>query len=811
MNTIICPFCGSENPSKSRECSVCGANLDSLPSGVIHSKNKREKESPKPIVTKNSSEPVIPDWIKERMQQQKEKPRESFENYMDIIFKSSMDDPAPLPEKKEKNEAVLQPKLPSFQLWEDNALRENRTVPKLTEEDEVYIDFSEFRPARKWDDEIPESETPNETGKSVESLVDPALIEPDEETKSAPSDYDGAMDYSHSPEKIREAYDMPEVEEILHQTDEELKKASSKEPDDSMDYSHSPEKVREAYGMPEEEKKLSETGEEFIDPALIDSEDSMDYSQTSEKVSETYDIPENEGTASNESEEVQIEAPVDIDEDSLISDLISDMDETEKKDPVLALRKEQESEELYRNQTDDMISFIEDQSAAENESSSVTKPQIPEPAEPISESSETPVPSPDEAAGKENGSEAEINAETLSESFDDSEKEPFDSLSKSDGFTEAMLLDQILQNQGYFPQTGRTNEDSYETSGAINTGKSEIAEEPIPGKEDTAEIPWNLFENGAMSIPQYNADADYQTFERESLTDVIGNSPSYQRRMIVSLIERVVRTENTIHLPVEEKLRDTGFLPKITFLILAIAGILVFLLSGIADPFTRNRQTTSAAVSGFQEFAKGTSEDAMIVIDYSPAYASELSPAVEVLIRDLRGKGIEPVIAAVNPASSVLIRNMGEKFTYLPANAVSIRERLAEKDIPGTVFLFTTEISSVRIWADQLYHSGIRLALVTSSQISPLAQPYIDSGMAEAGITELDDILAYGGAESDPREKLAVWYLCILALISSLFGFLVRFLDSEPAKKGVTPASGKQFNRMSEADDMGKRGQSEDV
>ena len=201
----------------------------------------------------------------------------------------------------------------------------------------------------------------------------------------------------------------------------------------------------------------------------------------------------------------------------------------------------------------------------------------------------------------------------------------------------------------------------------------------------------------------------------------------------------------------------------------------------------------------------------MIVMDYSPAYASELSPAAEVLIGELRGKGIEPLIAAVNPASSGLIRNMGEEFTFLPANALSIRERLAENDIPGTVFLFTTEISSVRIWADQLYHSGVRLALVTSSQISPLAQPYIDSGMAGAAITELDDILAYGGTETEPREKLAIWYLCVLALVSTLFGFLVRFLDSEPAKKVVTPAGGKPFNRMSEADDMGKRGQSEDV
>lgn len=762
MNTIICPFCGSENPSNSRECSVCGANLDSLPSGVIPSKNKQKKESPKPGVTKNSSEPVIPDWIKERMQQQKEKPRESFENYVDIIFKSSMDESAPLPEKNEKKESVLQPQLPAFQSLEDHALQEKQGVPELNEEDEVYKDFSVFRPARKWDDEIPDGEIKPETGKSAESSVDPSLIEPDEEMKEAVLfDPDQSMDYSHSPEKIREAYDMAEKTEDILKTDEVLKEGAPTDLEDPMDYSHSTEKVREAYGMPEKE-----------------------------------------GSVSDETKEAPVETPVDIDADSLISDLISDINEAENKESALPERIDQGTEELYRDQSDDMISFIEDQSAAENEKSSITEPQIQEPKELNIEPSETPASSLDESEPK---------GDTPSESSDDPENEDFDTLSKSDGFTEAMVLDQILQNQGFFPQTGGTNAIPYETIDAIDTGKNETAEEPIPGKEDTAEIPWNLFESGTMSIPQYAADSDYQTFEREPLTNVIGNSPSYQRRMIVSLIDRVVRTENTIHLPVEEKIRETGLLPKITFLILAIAGILVFLLSGIADPFTRSRQTTSAAVSGFHAFTDETSTDAMIVIDYSPAYASELSPAVEVLIKELRGKGIEPLITAVNPASSGLIQNMGEKFVFLPANAVSIRERLAEKDIPGTVFLFTTEISSVRVWADQLYHSDIRLALITSSQISPLAQPYIDSGMVGAAVTALDDILAYGGTEENPREKLAVWYLCVLALISTLFGFLVRFLDSEPAKKGVTPAGGKQFNRMSEADDMGKRRQSEDV
>ena len=120
---------------------------------------------------------------------------------------------------------------------------------------------------------------------------------------------------------------------------------------------------------------------------------------------------------------------------------------------------------------------------------------------------------------------------------------------------------------------------------------------------------------------------------------------------------------------------------------------------------------------------------------------------------------------------------------WWPAGVISIRSRIASGDLPGQIWLLTSESGSVRSWAEQMAISDgdHKLHILAAGQLEPLLSPYLDSGLAASAMSNGRDLRHYGTNDDHADRKLyAVWYLAALLPLAWAGGVFTKFLRIDP-------------------------------
>ena len=183
-------------------------------------------------------------------------------------------------------------------------------------------------------------------------------------------------------------------------------------------------------------------------------------------------------------------------------------------------------------------------------------------------------------------------------------------------------------------------------------------------------------------------------------------------------------------------------------------------------------------------------ENALVVIDYTPAYGAELDGPAAKLIEDLADHAEKVYLSSLNPAAMPIVQQLLSEHKeqvefagWWPAGVISIRARLAAGEIPEQVWLITSESGSVRDWAEQLAVSAepSSLHVLGSGQLEPMLGSYLLSGLVKSAMCRDWDMIRYGKESvSQERTQIAVLYLAALLPLAWLGGIAARFLKSDP-------------------------------
>jgi len=776
----ICPICGSENPEGSEFCQVCKANLQALPDSVFPIDNEvPEPEEQKAAAAEPEREEEldldrpVPVWLKTKLTPSEKKM--DFDTFADMLFggqdssRSASPQKALKQQKQRKSKPVYQPPLqnlidpPLVESDEDNAKSLAEDIPGLA-------DFLLQRPARKWEDREPRQKTKKT---SVSLLTDFSKERPakkwDDQTPAASSESTGkSSGLKASQLPLWWQQDSPLVE-----LGPEEDTAKTTEPDDPMlELSASPTKVIDAVEIfgpePRDEKQESAEGKETAvendpfhpeDGSLIsDLLNEMDSSSSSLTPSEQQENrngtvffsgnhPADAAVSAAETEIPEI--PVADEENTASAELLdrilrnigysvegeaqpAESSEEEKKEPQTPERTEQEASENTENtgQTEDKEEVKEDAEA---------KKEI-----------------------KKKDKKVQNILKPLREKF----------------------VPQVIDNPLILvdeEETGGEDPDPYG-----------LLEEKILEKEDTPDdndIPWDLFGTADMALPQSPEDPEYRTFSRSTLPEDPG-STSYQQRMISSILTKIIQAENFVQPEKVKNDREINIWARLFLAVLAICGVIVILTTNLTDNLSVPAVPTAPESADFYQYAESGSGQALVVVDYTPAYSSIMSNAADHLLDTLQMNADKVFMAAVNPAAMPEAHRLLKEYEgkvefsgWWPTGVVSIRSRLMSGNIPDQVWLLTSESSSVRYWSEQLSASPdtYHLHIMGPGQLEPLLKPYLQSGMVTSMLSHDEDLLNYGEeTHTLGRTQFAVLYLAMLLPLAWLFGIIGNVMKTEP-------------------------------
>ncbi len=313
----------------------------------------------------------------------------------------------------------------------------------------------------------------------------------------------------------------------------------------------------------------------------------------------------------------------------------------------------------------------------------------------------------------------------------------------------------------------------------------------IPGKEDPEDepdIPWDLFESQDMSLPQSPEDPAFRTFSRSGIPSD-GESTTYQQRMMSSILGKIIDAENFVAPRKKSGERSVSLAARMFWSVLALGGIILILLTGIADRITLPALAPAAESKAFYKSAQKVRGEALVVVDYTPAYGAELDRASDSLISELEKSAEKVSICGLNPAAMPRIQQFLREHEnvgfagWWPAGVVSIRSNMAAGIVPEQVWLITSESGSVRNWAEQMAVSGQKrqLHVMASGQLETLLKPYLQSGLVASALSRDRDLTHYGEKKiSSDRTQIAVLYLAALLPLAWLGGLFAKFLKSDP-------------------------------
>ena len=292
-----------------------------------------------------------------------------------------------------------------------------------------------------------------------------------------------------------------------------------------------------------------------------------------------------------------------------------------------------------------------------------------------------------------------------------------------------------------------------------------------------------------MSLPQSPADPAYRTFSRSGLP-ADQDSSTYQQRMMSSILEKIIYAENFVPAVKKRNDRAVSYMARLFWFLAAVGGIVLILMTGITDRITLPAVPDTAETEAFMEAAGSASGDALVVLDYSPAYSAELDLPAGRLLNALEDSADEVRLLVLNPAAMPnarrILREHDGKVTlsgWRPAGLISIRSGLSSEKNPESIWLITADSGSVRNWAEQITASNASsdLYVLSSGQLEPLLKPYLDAGMISGAMSRDTDMLRDSEeAERPGRRQMAVLYLAMLVPLAWLGGNITKFLRSDP-------------------------------
>ena len=413
---------------------------------------------------------------------------------------------------------------------------------------------------------------------------------------------------------------------------------------------------------------------------------------------------------------------------------------------------------------------------------------------------------------------------------------------EEDTLSSAEALDQILRGMGYQTEDqvtdntadslspssenqeqGSPEEEESETIDHEPAGPADedplLSQTRISVKEDLLEepdIPWNLFESQDMSLPQSPEDVEYRAFSRKGLPSD-QDSTTYQQRMMSSILEKIIYAENFVPSRNKPNNRAVSYTARLFWSLIALGGIILILLTGIADRIPLPPLSSTSDTQAFLQAVAEVKGDTLVVIDYTPAYGTELDDAVGKLINDLADHSEKVYLSSLNPAAMPIVQKLltehkdrVEFAGWWPAGVISIRARLSSGEIPDQVWLVTSESTIVRDWAEQLAVSSEKRSLyvLSSGQLEPMLGSYRLSGMIDGSMSRDLDLLHYGEENISPdRFQIAVLYLAVLLPLAWMGGVAAKFLKSDPNyvrkknRRSETPESNKADKEKEDAND----------
>lgn len=768
----ICPICGSENPEGAEICQVCKANLVTLPDDIfqndsvpVKSENSQEPEMNTPGSGKTDSENnPVPVWLQRRFQQKDKQERApfDFDSYTNALFGGVPDNQNPGPSLKiskahniSKSEQVYQPFLEN--VIEPPLLEPDENSPRSIEENVPGImDFNIRRPTKKWEDRQPGNPNTADKGTHVNLLHDFSSERPAKKWDDESIADNNTLVYDDRgmirlPDWWKE--DAPLVEPDPAIPDEKTQTSDTPE----LLNSASPTKVIDA--------------KRFFDTAGNSSED---------------DLPDGNHSRLNDYEP---------ESGSLLSELMSEMNSSSESLTPGERREKENGTVFYsgNHPSDDdtpepeqeqeiiEIDTTEDNSAGnaamldrilrgigyqvEGETAPVMQDQN-------SSSGSNDIPAVNEK-------EEKTSDETLSGTAQDTVLKPV---------IHDVYVPQVIENPLVFP------EDNEELSGKDTDpydlgGEGKIPSRDEDGNEDL-DIPWDLFGAADMTLPQSPEDPAYRTFSRSSIPEET-DATAYQQRMISSILGKIIHAENFVEPKTIQNRRYISFSARLVWAALALFGTVLILTTGIVDHLVPDSIPASGRSQEFYQSAEAAEGNALVIVDYTPAYSAHMDDAAENLISVLEERSEKVYLAALNPAAmpgtQMLLNRHAEKTEFAgwwPAGIISVRTRISMGNLPEHIWLLTSESSSLQIWAEQLAvsDSKYQFHVAAPEQLAPLIKPYLDNGMVSSALCRDADLLHYGKTVySADRPMMAVWYLSALLPLSLLCGVLTKFFKTPPS------------------------------
>ncbi len=695
-----CPICGSETERGAAFCPVCKADLNALPQEMFPLEQDSSPQEAAPAGNGLDLDSPIPEWMRRRFREKGKNKggKLDYQSFEDALFASPAKSEASKPARPSRRapkstsapaDTVYQPPLDiEPPLVESDDKTEQKDVTDTTKLD----DFSEIRPARKWDDPASAAALDNRIDEEFPTL------EPD---------------YS-------------DMEKPLVEPEEGSERKNVSEDDPTLLNSVSPAKVRDA-------------------ARYLDSYGNVVRSKMSAPaVPADHDDPP-------------------VSEDSLLSDLLKRMEEGDK-------------------------------------------PEDPQPAETVFFT----------------GNETQDGTEEGTPAFNEID------LSGTEG-NSALMLDRILRGNGYHVE-GETTPAQEQTAVPEQSAPDVPAEEPVveeaaetPAEEtsedradaapesspvndqpvqikdddsDDLDIPWDLFGSAEMDLPHSPADPAYSTFSRKGIPSDPG-STEYQQRMLSSVLKRIINAETFVRPLRKPNDRALSLAARIFWALLAVGGVMIILLTNLTDRITLEPDRTLSENAAAFAAAVSKTDNALLVVDYTPAYSAVLDASAGKLLASLRGNGCKVNAAVLDPAAMPTANRLlgADGADWWPAGVLSIRRQIAGGGLPQDVYLITANASSVRNWAEQLgaAGAGIRLHVMAAGQLETVTDAYLNAGLVADAISARDDLNIYGGgSEFEGRAGFAVLYLAILPFPAWLGGLIAKFLrkDPERGRRSAVSAAG---------------------
>ncbi len=313
-------------------------------------------------------------------------------------------------------------------------------------------------------------------------------------------------------------------------------------------------------------------------------------------------------------------------------------------------------------------------------------------------------------------------------------------------------------------------------------------------QDDLDDVPWNLFESGEMNLPGASAKEPYRAFPKADLAEKTENQ-DYQQRMIVSILEKIFQIEGLNPALPGLKTRGSRKIAQFVLSLLLITGVALILVSNFTDRWNLSApdSETFPALTKFNQILSSleTESRALVVVDYSPGYDSEMTLPLAKLLRQLGEKKIAVDLITMNPASAVLLEGLAQRYQsaaaikllgFQPGGVLALPAILGAAGTTAyqNIFLVTAEFDSARAWAEQLnlWADLIPTHVIASARLEALLLPYYESGLFETYLSGgLEKSLFSGRFNDDPlssRKQFALWFLIGSLILAVIAGALQK-------------------------------------